>query len=240
MKKAAFILFMALSFCACKKDKTTTTPTTPTTPAYVCAGCASTPEAKEQYNQSSGGVYKGVIVGSSGTIALYLFNTGTEVKALVAFDGKNAVLSTTALSSWTPGQAISNALFTGTVNGQQVQALFSVDANGQNPQVQVQIPGHNVVVAVYKETSTTLIKNYEGTYSGDDSGIFNMALSGNDYSIVSDGGGAPFQATLVNGAVDLTHDGVTIKGTFNKDEITGTWNDTKNNKKGTWTGKRTL
>ena len=115
---------------------------------------------KEQFNNSSGGVYKGVIVGSTGTIALYLYNTGTEVKALVAFDGQNGTLSTTSLSAWAPGQPISNALFTGTINGQQVEAMFSVEANGQNPTVTVQIPGHTVYVAIYKETSTTLIKNY--------------------------------------------------------------------------------
>src|SRR5690606_37461264 len=121
----------------------------------------------------------------------------------------------------------------GDVNGQTVQAYFSVDANGQNPVVQVAIPGHDVSVAVYKETSTTLIKNFEGTYSGDDNGIFNMVFSGNDFSLVTDGGGAPVQSTLVNGKVDMSFDGVEVKGDFNgADQISGTWKNANNNTQG--------
>lgn len=224
---------------ACKKDDEPNPPTPPE--PYKCTTCITTPEAKAEYNTSSGGVYKGVIVGSTGTIALYLHNTGTEVSALVAFDGKNATLTSTALSGWTPGQPITNALFTGTIDGETVQALFSVEANGQNPSVQVMIPGHTVVVAIYKETSTALIRNFEGTYSGGDQGIFNMVIVGDQYSIVSDGGGQPMEATLVNGKVDYNQNGLEIKGEFNgNDQIDGTWKDNNNVKEGTWTGNRTL
>jgi hypothetical protein len=240
MKKYLLILSAFAMLSSCKKeDQNTTDPTT--TEPYKCTTCITTPEASAQYDNNSGGVYKGVIVGSTGTIALYLYNTGTEVKALVAFDGKNATLSTTSLSSWTPGQAISNALFTGIIDGQTVQAIFSVDANGQNPMVQLTIPGHTISVAIYKETSATLIKNFEGTYSGDDNGIFNLAFSGNNYSIVTDGGGAPIQGSLVNGKVELTHNGVEVKGEFQgTDHIEGAWKDTDNNTQGTWSGNRTL
>jgi hypothetical protein len=224
---------------ACKKDDKETTPTTPE--PYKCTTCITSPEAKAQYNDNSGGVYKGVLVGSTGTIALYLHNTGTEVQALISFDGKNATLTTTSLNNWSPGQAINNALFTGTIEGQTVQALFSVDANGQNPMVSVSIPGHTVNVAIYKETSTNMIRNFEGTYTGGDQGIFNMVIVGNQYSIVSDGGGDPFESTLVNGKIDLVHDGVEIKGEFSgTDHVEGTWKDNNNAKEGTWSGNRTL
>lgn len=232
------MLSSTLILNACKKDKDNTTPTT--SEPYKCTTCITTPEAKEAFNNSSAGVYKGVIVGSTGTIALYLYNTGSEVKALVAFDGHNGTLSTTSLSTWAPGQPINNALFTGTINGQQVQATFLVEANGQNPTVTVQIPGHTVSVAIYKETSTTLIKNYEGTYAGDDNGVFNMAFSGDTYSIVSDGGGAPMEGTLINGKIELNAGGVEIKGEFDGDHVEGTWKDNDNAKQGTWEGNRTL
>lgn len=243
MKQSALIMLFIATLASCKKDDNNTNSNnnnnTPT--SYVCPTCVTAPEAKSEHDAGSGGVYKGVIVGSSGTIALYLYNTGTEVKALVSFDGKSATFTTQSLSSWSPGQPISNALFTGTIDGKAMSAYFSVDANGQNPQVQMTIPGHTVNVAVYKETSKALVKNYEGTYTGDDAGTFNMTLNGNDYSIVVSGGGI-LEGSLVNGAIDhLTQkDQVEVKGTFNGDDVSGTWKDTKSTKQGTWSGKRTL
>lgn len=235
MKKISILLLAAVTFFACSKDddKKVDPPT--------CATCITTPEAAEQYNQSSAGVYKGVLVGSSGTIALYLYNTGTTVTALVSFDGQSGTLSTTELSSWSPGQAINNALFTGNINGQAIQAHFSVSADGQNPVVTVDIPGHDVVVAIYKETSTSLIKSFQGTYTGDDNGIFNMVFNGDDFSLISDGGGDPKQSTLVNGKININDGGVEVKGEFQgTDYISGTWEDHNNNKSGTWSGQRTL
>lgn len=237
MKQLTLALLVIASLVSCNKEDDPPAATTPA--AYVCPTCVTTPEAKAEHDATSGGVYKGVIVGSSGTIALYLYNTGTEVKALVSFDGQNATLTTQSLSTWTPGQAITNALFTGTINGQAISAYFSVGANGANPQVQLTIPGHTVHVAVYKETSTALVKNYEGTYAGDDQGTFNMTLHGNEYSIVPDGGDI-IVGTLVNGAIDITNGKVEIKGTFNGDDVNGTWKDTPKSKQGTWSGKRTL
>lgn len=233
MKKTILVLLLLSSFIACKKsdDKKE---------EFKCTTCINAPEAMEAYNQSSAGVYKGVLVGSSGTIALYLFNTGSEVKALITFDGKSGTLTTTSLANWTPGQAISSALFTGTIEGTAVQAIFSVDANGQNPTMQVLIPGHTVAVAVYKETSTNLIKSFEGIYTGDRNGIFNITFSGNDYTLISDGGGDFIVNTLINGEVNINEDGTILKGTFQgQDAISGTWKNDKN-QSGTWSGHRTL
>lgn len=243
MRKLTIALLLVAGFVSCEKDdnntNNTNTPTNTTPEPYKCATCVSTPEAKSDYDASSAGVYKGVLVGSSGTIALYLYNSGTEVKALVSFDGQNATLTSQSLSSWTPGQPISNAIFTGTINGQSITAVFSVAANGQNPQVQVNIPGHTVHVALYKETSTALVKNYEGTYIGDDNGTFNMTLHGTEYSIVITSGGIMVD-DLVNGAIDhLTNDKVEVKGAFSGDDVSGTWKD-DDGKQGTWSGKRTL
>lgn len=236
MKKTILIFLAAAVLTSCKKDDDKKNPGQEN---YTCATCVTASEAKAEHDHSSAGVYKGVMVGSTGTIALYLYNAGTEVKALVVFDGKNGELSTSDLASWTPGQAISNALFTGTVNNTLVQAVFSVDANGLNPRVNVAIPGHTVVVALYKETSASMIKNYEGTYTGDRSGIFNISFNADDFVLVTNGGSEPITGTLVNGKIDLNKDGVTIKGEFSGEQISGTWAD-GNGRKGTWTGKRTL
>lgn len=237
MKKSLLLLLSAFTIMyACKKDEE---PTPSTPEPYKCTTCITAPEAKAQYNDNSGGVYKGVLVGSTGTIALYLHNTGTEVQALVSFDGKNATLTNSTLGSWAPGQAINNALFTGTIDGQTVQALFSVDANGQNPTVTVTIPGHTVNVAIYKETSTNMIRNFEGTYTGGSEGPFNMVIVGDEYSIVTSGG--PMAGTLVNDKVDLNSGTVEVKGEFDgTDHIEGTWKNSSNNTEGTWSGNRTL
>lgn len=233
MKQSILILVMATSLFACKKSED------PKPEEYKCTTCIQSPEAKEAYNQSSAGVYKGVIVGSSGTIALYLYNIGAQVQALVTFDGKSGTLSTTSLSNWNPGDAINNALFSGIIDGQSIQIYFSVNANGQNPTVTMVIPGHNVSVAVYKETSTSLIKNFEGTYSGDQSGIFNITFNGNNYILVTDSGEF-IEGTLINGGIDLNHEETNIKGHFEgNDEIKGTWEGSEN-ESGTWTGRRTL
>lgn len=233
MRKIAVSLLMAASLLACKKegDNGKGQP-------YVCSSCITAPEANASYDHNSGGVYKGVIVGSSGTLAIYLHNTGTEVKALVVFNGQHATFTTNALDNWSPGDAVNNAPFTGTVDGQQITVYFSVGPNGENPVVQV--PDESVTIAVYKETSSTLIRNFEGTYSGDDEGTFNLVFHENDYTIVVEGGGV-ITGTLVDGKILLTIEDVSISGSFNgTDEIKGTWKNTADNEQGTWAGKRTL
>lgn len=238
MKKITILLLAVVAaFASCTKEEKDKKEDKP----YTCASCVTTPEAKSEYDNSSAGVYKGVIVGSTGTIALYLHNTGTEIKAIVVFDGKTATLTNSTLSSWTPGQAIKDAVFTGEVNGVPVEAKFSVDADGKNPKVTVTIPGHNIKVGVYKEVSATLIKGFEGTYSNDllVLGAFNLTLNGNTYTIVTTTT-EPFTGTLSNGGVDVSGEGVEVKGTFNGEEISGTWKNTNNSTQGTWKGKRTL
>lgn len=237
MKKTVIILLLLSGFLACKKsdDKN------PKSDPYQCTACIDAPEAKAEYDASSAGVYKGILVGSSGTIAWYLYNTGTEVKALVSFDGKSGTLTCPDLGSWVPGQPVSSALFTGTINNEQISATFSVGANGQNPQVTVLIPGHDVHIAIYKESSSTLIKSFEGTYSGDDNGIFNMVFKGADFTIITDGGGDPVSGTLVNGSIHLEFSGTTVTGSMQgNDEISGTWENADNAESGTWVAHRTL
>ncbi len=238
MKQLTLTLLIVSSLLSCKKEDDKPTTTTPA--PYTCPTCVTTPEAKAEHDGGSGGVYKGVIVGSTGTIALYLYNTGTEVKALVSFDGKNATLTTQDLPTWQPGDPIAGAEFTGKLDGKDITAIFSCGPEGQLPAVTLTIPGHTVKVAVYKETSTALVKNYEGTYTGDNDGTFNMAFDGDDYSIVVSGGNV-YLGSLVNGQIDYHgQNGLEIKGSFNGDDVSGTWKNTSDNTDGTWSGKRTL
>src|SRR5690606_9656998 len=125
---------IAFSYQGCKKDNNEDDD------KNTCTQCVTTPEAKAAYDNSSAGVYKGIVTGSSGTLVFYIGNENNEIKALLAFDGKSAVLTSTSLSSWTPGDAIEGAVFTGTLNNQTVQATFSVSDEGLNPSVTLNIP----------------------------------------------------------------------------------------------------
>ena len=55
-------------------------------------------------------MYKGAIIGSSGTIKIVLQNGKKEI--VLKIDGVTKTLTTTALEGWTSGQEISGATFT--------------------------------------------------------------------------------------------------------------------------------
>jgi hypothetical protein len=235
MKKIIAMAFFAVLFVfnSCKKDDDDNND-------YTCSACASTPAALAANDASSAGVYKGVLLGSTGTISISLFNGNTNATAVVVLDEQTVTLTSTDLAGWEPGQAVSNALFTGTINGQNVSAVFSVDANGQNPQVSVGYPGHaGIVVEIYKEFSTALVKSFEGTYSGGSSGGLNIVMRGNDYIVIIPNG-VLVETTLVNGKVDFVSQNTTVDGDFvSSDHLKGTWSNTSN-ESGTWEARRTL
>ena len=147
-------------------------------PPYSCTSCNTTPEASSAYDASNKGVYKGVIIGSSGTIKFALANNDTTITAVMVLDGITTNLTSTV--KVVSGQTYI-APFTGVLNGQAVSINFSVDATGQNPVITSStIPGHpNSTFTLLKETSSALIECFEGNYSTTrpETGTFNMVLS---------------------------------------------------------------
>jgi hypothetical protein len=124
------------------------------------------PEAIASNNNKSGGVYKGVLIGSSGVVKIIL--QGNTIVAEVTVDDVTKTLNPQNLpGGWTSGQALNEIVF----SGDNWTLIFSVNDNGTNPQISsVSIPGHeNVAVYVVKESSTTLVKAYEGTFGYDTS-----------------------------------------------------------------------
>ena len=125
---------------------------------------STTPTAQASYDNQSGGVYKGTLTGSSGYFEINL----QAAKPFIIFQWTNPQgsidsLFTTSLSSWQSGQAISEALFTGTDGS---KFWFSVDANGGNPSIDsIYIPSHSgpVYAMIAKELSTSQVKVYQGT-----------------------------------------------------------------------------
>lgn len=234
----ALIGSIAFTIASCKK-KDDTTP-------YTCSTCARTPEALAENDTSSKGIYKGVVIGSSGTIKFNILNGGNTISAVMVIDGDTANLTSNV--TWVAGQ-INTAPFTGTLNGQQVSLEFEVGLGGSDPVVTaVNIPGHpNAVLDVYKETSNAQVVCFEGTFSGPSAGTLNIILS----TTLNAWGGAAkdnnktsvshFSGSITNNQLNCTNcaSGTTISATLSGDEIIdGTWND--GTESGTWSAHKTL
>ncbi len=200
----------------------------------------TTPEAKAEHDSKSGGVYKGVLIGSSGIVKIVLQDGVLQV--IITIDGETRTLATTGLSSWTSGQAITNVTFS---NGNW-SVQFSVNNDGSNPTLAPNIAGHaNMVIAILKESSTQQIKLYEGTFTGN--GVTAPANKWNFISNETQLYGIhsynPTVATVTgtrngNNVSGTTSGGASFTGTFSGDNVSGTWTSSTNN--GNWSGVRKL
>ncbi len=238
-------IFLALN--ACKKDKDKdpdTTKNPPVTSSYKCSTCVQSPEAKTEYDGSSKGIYKGILVASTGTIRFNVGNDGSSITAIMVIDGETVSLSSSI--AWENGEPYI-APFTGTMNGGPVSITFSVAPDGNDPKVTASsIPGHpNASFTLIKETSNALVEGFEGNYSISDGtkGTFNILLS---RALDKWGGVARENGTFhdenIKGTIDggkiIDRDGKTL-GTLSGDEISGSFQD-GDGKTVTISGKRTL
>jgi hypothetical protein len=225
MKKITSFLFaaiVALSFGSCKKSSDDA--------PYTCATCTSTPDAVAANDASSKGIYKGVLIGSTGTIKFDVLNSGTDILAVMEIDG--ITVNLTSSIAWVSGQPYV-ASFTGTMGGSPVSITFSVNATGGGPIITSStIPGHsNVEFTLIKETSVALVEAFIGTYHTTlpEDGTFNILLSrtlGLWGGIVREDG--VVTADDINGTIDgsghLISDGNSV-GTLTGDKIHGSFVD---------------
>lgn len=197
----------------------------------------NTPDAKASEDSKSGGIYKGVVVGSSGFVAVILQSGLKEIR--VTLDNEQRTLTTTGLTAWVTGQTIKNAVF----SSGDWSATFSVGGGGQIPQITLDIAGHVGAKAVLvKEVSTDLVRVYEGTYSGSESGTWNFVVQGPALSGVSrttSGSGTSTFYGLVFGNDISFQSPLMGSGKFSGDTANGTW-QTDTSTSGTWTGKRVM
>ena len=199
------------------------------------------PSAKSQYDNSNFGIYKGVFIGSSGTIILDISNSTNSFTATLIIDG--------VTHNFITNQTIQQNQTT-TINFVEGSNSFSftVSANGSNPTItNLIINGHpNAALLVVKETSTVLIKCFEGTYSGTYSGTFNAVIYGNiikgiakatsEVSVVTADG------TVNNNQINAagnTSSGAVFVGNLNGNTFSGTWTIPNSTFNGTFTGVRT-
>lgn len=238
-------IFLSVAFSSCKKDEDNSNSTTPTPTPYTCATCVTAPQAYAAYDASSKGVYKGVVIGSTGTIKFDISNDSSLITAVLTLDGTTATL--TSAVSWVSGVSYI-ADFTGTFKGSPVTIKFKVDATGTNPIILTSsIPGHpSASFNLIKEKSTALIECFEGTYSTTkpESGTFNIILSRKlgQFGGASRETGSLESDDIDDGTIDasgnLYMDGLLI-GKLTGDNIDGTFKDS-NGSTVTIKGKRTL
>ena len=161
--KFLLICVLALAIYSCGKNKTDKD-----------NGLPSTAETKPKFDNTSFGVYKGVIVGSSGYIVFRINNGDDVVKGTLKIDGREDVLTTK--EKLIAGQRISNVLFTGSFSSMKLSA----DADGRNANLtDIKIEGHTHVGAyISHENSTVPVMLYEGTFTGIASGMINYTKVG--------------------------------------------------------------
>lgn len=165
----AFIIGILIASCS-KDDETPVA-------SYTCLTCKTTPDALAANDVSVKGVYKGIVVGSTGTISINIQNGSSTITATMVLDG--VIVSLTSNVVLVDGQPYV-APFTGTFNGSPITMTFSVGLGGSSPTiVSSSIPGHpNAVFLLSKETSTSLIEAFQGTYTYDgQTGVFNIVIA---------------------------------------------------------------
>lgn len=119
----------------------------------------TSPSAKPADDTKASGVYKGSFVGSSGTFKLVV--QLDMIAGFLSLDGARFLLSTKDIATSDLGKSITNALFTDSQD--RIHLRFSVEADGSNPTVNLEIDGHtHIQVVVMKETSDSQVLVYEG------------------------------------------------------------------------------
>lgn len=155
-------------------------------------------ETKPEFDNTNFGVYKGVIIGSSGTIKIEIKNGNDDVKITVNYNGKTDELFTT--SAMILGQPINNAYFTGAFT----KLYFSANAAGGEVKIgNLRINDSLKYAYAIHENSTSQISVYEGNFVNEDYieyGTFNAMRIGNN--------------SVDQGDNDMDYDSFQIKAIF--------------------------
>jgi len=168
MKKSSyFFVTVLMLIVACKKSETKT----------ASNNFPQSAETKPQYDNTSFGVYKAVIVGSTGTIIIKIKNGDNNIKAYLSITNSKDTLSTS--QQVIAGQAITNLKFVGRISSFNLNA----DANGDNVEITaLSIVGHPGAVAIaVHENSNQQVFCYEGTFTGERTGNICFIQTGKPY-----------------------------------------------------------
>lgn len=183
----SFTILLPLILVSCKKSET----------KPVESGFPSAAETKPQYNNTSFGVYKGVVIGSVGTIVLKINNGDTVIRGYLSIDNVKDTLSTTQQVA--AGQPIVNLNFTGRISSM----TLSANADGSNALLSnLIIAGHpNATALIVHENSNQQVLCYGGTFSGDLNGTICFVKVG-----------TPIRSAPVNFLAKISIDTFFLKG----------------------------
>jgi hypothetical protein len=196
------------------------------------------PIALTQFDNSNFGIYKGVFVGSSGTILVNLNNNGV-ISVSLTIDGVNYPFTSSETITENQQTEITFAYENNSFS-------FTVNADGSNPLItNVSIEGHpDASIIVVKENSSYVAQLYEGSYEGidqnNDQGTFNAIVFNGAVYILSKSsvyGSSSYASGLVDGNLvsGASSLGTIFSGNIENDEVmNGTWMVTQTNEKGIW------
>lgn len=224
---------------------------------FVFSGCGddenppafpTAPEANAANDNSSKGIYKGVVIGSSGYVKVNIDNAGDgRISLTLSIDGTTTELATDA--EYNSETGVFQGYFTGPFGSSTASVGFFVASNGNEYGFfDVEIPGHpNVCLQVIKEKSNALIRCFNGTYTGAQSGILNFVLYENEWQALARGEGET-DCSLLEGTIngntldcdcDFDGDGeddIAFSGTVNGNNLSGTYSSSLGS--GTWSATR--
>ena len=227
MKKLLLLLLLPLFLISCSSDDSSSS-----------IKLSNTPEAVVAYDNSNFGIYKGVFVGSTGTILINFMNDGV-ISAKLTIDGKTYNFTTE--DEVTEGELTDLHFVSGNMD-----FYFMVESDGSNPYIDgINIPGHSgAAMYIIKETSEHLVRCYQGTFKGDSSGTLNLIVYENEiYGLAKsseDDNSSELEGYITeNNTIVGYFEGGTFEGTINENSVSGTWM-TINEDSGTWSGTRKL
>ncbi len=176
MKNFFTLLICCCLFSSCSDDSTEATLATPSTSPSL----ASKPEAKQMFDDSYMGIYKGIVIGNvSGALYIDILNDNTIWAKLQTDNKETYVLENVPISGG--GKSMLSDLRKYRFANENISFEMKLDDSGNN----ITVSSFNFFsdttadVCLLKEKSTSLIKCYTGVFISDnESGNVNFTSDG--------------------------------------------------------------
>ncbi len=203
---------------------------------YTCEACTSVPDAKPADDGQSTGVYKGVLVGDdiTGTIFATIETDESAGGCKIVVNGE--IMENSDFSAGPLGDGAEY-----TFSSDRFEFDLEVDSTGNVENSNLLLDDKPIVVIITKETSDHLVECFEGTWSGEYSGVWNFLVTDNRIEGRYDGDSSGnFVGTFSGNEANINTSGGSslASGTRRDDKVSGGWD--YSGVSGNWLGRRTL